>query len=67
MNAHRIKTMKQHYLENGYVTTATAAAIIGISQPALLARIEKGWYDGHYVLANEHLYLIDAAVLNRKE
>lgn len=67
MNVHRIKTMKQHYLENGYVTTATAAAIIGISQPALLARIEKGWYDGHYVLANDHLYLIDAAVLNRKE
>ena len=48
MKDYGIKSMKERYLEKGWITTKEMARRLGISPAALLLRIKKGQYKGEY-------------------
>ncbi len=53
MKDHGIKSMKQHYLDNGWIPMREAAALQNISAPALRYRVRAGIYPGQYKAVTE--------------
>jgi hypothetical protein len=52
MQKHSIPTMKERYLDRGYVICATKAASMGITSAGLTNQIRSGRYTGEYVRVN---------------
>jgi hypothetical protein len=52
MRKHSIPTIKERYLDRGYVVCATKAASLGITPKALMSQIRSGKYQEEYVSVN---------------
>jgi DNA invertase Pin-like site-specific DNA recombinase len=62
MRKHSIPTLKERYLDRGYIICATKAASLGITTKALMSQIRSGKYQGEYVsvnLRNECVFPLD--------
>ena len=64
MSAHKIKTKRQHYLEEGYITVTEAGNLLGITHTSMLARIKKGLYDGGFVWVTDRAILMNPESIN---
>lgn len=53
MKAYGIKSLKQRYLDRGWLTLYEAASKMGITPAGLKYRIEKGKFDGEFVIVEE--------------
>lgn len=58
MKDYGIKTMKERYLEHGWLTLETAAARLGITEPALRYRLSTGSFTGEYIQVEERRTLL---------
>lgn len=65
MSYHKIKTMRQNYLEKGYLTVNEAAKIQGITHTSMLNRIYKGRYDGEYVRVTDRMILLAPSTVEK--
>lgn len=53
MQAYNIRSMKQRYLDKGWITSRNVADILGISVVALRYRINHGMFSGEYVVVED--------------
>ena len=53
MQAYGIRSMKQRYLDKGWLTLRETAERMGISFPALNYRVKHGLYSGEYVVVED--------------
>ena len=52
MRSHGIKTLKQRYIETGWLTLNEAADKLGTIPITLKFRVEKGIFKGNYIIAD---------------
>ena len=58
MTDYGIKTMKERYLERGWLTLKDAAGKLGITEPALRYRLQAGLYTGEYIQVEKRRTLL---------
>lgn len=58
MTDYGIKTMKERYLERGWISLEEAAARLGITGPALRYRIRNGLFKGEYIQVQERMTIL---------
>ena len=67
MRAAGIKTRKQYYLEQGYMTVEDFAKKTGLTRQSILWRIKQNYYDGKYVMGTRCGILISPAALVQQQ
>ena len=58
MTDYGIKTMKERYLERGWLTLKDTAGKLGITEPALRYRLQAGLYTGEYIQVEKRRTLL---------